>query len=1074
MDPYFAPHPDSIVPEYGPGLTLRGGSGDETSLSLRGGGDDDGALSLRGGAKGDKNDYYSHKNYTTTLDGDPRDKDYTNWMTLYGYQGQVAFEPSSLNTFVDAVDRLLDLDCRAGVMYKLYMRDRRTSLTKGGSWTCLPVTCKGVGNFEADQTALDWINKELKNYTTEEDEVGEHMVLFVTGPTSPAPSYWQPRAQDRVLKFELVWPDNPSLYRRDIAYLRIPQNLRTVKHTNQYARSMARICRLLTAGQIPYRPGRPNIPNAHFSIQGFAPGGVHVGSYGGLAWLPQLWAKIVKSWKTDPQKSVVLSAKTSTKGLGDRIFLFLPGNSQPYSIRDYIPLKHVSRREYVESTILDLVKQSMSDESYEELMGVEITIPGDLVFLSSPGEARLFLPVGGNEDQDEKGPIVRSLMAWLEFLDSKKIVAPAENGFQMYPLFLTLQPRFREYRAHNAMRLDDEPISWRPNNVSLSSFRSWVKHFLGVKNVSADSLYIEYRQAPKPPKGQRERHAKPRFLIGPATTEREWADIRSMIVEPDGYIAQVDQSAMPIFGDQRFGEFEIYNTPAKQLYVGLDKENQPGHKRYYDYQMRGENASIKLPTRQPGGVAHEKVPVDRKGRPITDKPTQTKIEKFKVTQPGHSLDFLNDPSFTSLQKALQLREYSYFHPLDIHINNSIPINAPPLENIIDIGKDSTPKLSLGVLTPSEVRRLKKDYFNLRNILLDRTQVCPYAGCNQTYGVTQVLELQQHLNESHGTKEKCPFCDDLLFPFWSKSQRGLHIAQAHPNIIPGLHDQEQDEDEDEDRNNHSSESHWIYCVRCGRDHTLLNQPLDRTHHDKICQFGLLTSQYQPPNGPGDWEICTTCGAYIPKTAGGHHAHHKPEPYIDAPYCYTCGIGLGGFSKEYGDLHMGHCKGYGSGRLGDFKYCCWCRGVFGDLGKENEGEKAVEWLGHVRRCEARPEEGNGGSGLEESETWLWAVGVEEQLGKEGGGGDKAGEEEDKEETEKETGGAKGKSVSSKGKAVKSTAAKSTATKKSTVAKSTTAKGKAAEDTGYSTRSKTGAKTSTTWKAKEGASLPATSKK
>ncbi|KAK4217560.1 hypothetical protein QBC37DRAFT_369983 [Rhypophila decipiens] len=759
------------------------------------------ALGLRGGGDDDEDDTYIHQHYHTTLGGEEELAASHGWITLYGYQGQVAFRLNSLNTFVDAVDRLLCLDNRAGVAYKLLMHDR-TKTPSRNSWNTLTTYCRGVGNFDTDRQALQWVNSQLPNYDGEKGKPGTKAIVFVMGYGEPVPSRWEPNlGEDRVLRFKLQWRDVEDLRRPDLAYLRVPQNVSAVEYTNQYGPWMANICRVLAPGRIPGRPGRPAIPDAFIGVKNVPSHSQHIGSYGGLAFLPQLWHKIVRSWEKDPLKTVTLQALTTNEGLSDRFFLFLPGDSAGYSYKNFIRHINASDPEVVGNLILQFVKDSMSAESYSQLTGVSVTIPGESA-LAPRGEVQnkflpvdIFLPVpteGGDPAKEAAGPIVSRLRFLVALVNKRKTVKPARNGLQMYPLFISVRPLFRDYKIRAASDPENY-VSQDPAGYSLPQFRRLVKNELGIPLVEA-SPYIEIRQRPKPAEPDVEKCRvpnKPIFIITPSTTEHEWHVIRNWIIEPNIYVSVKDASVQPILGtntEQPFGYFDIYSLPPRDLYRSLTAESYPKKQRYYDYQMYNQNASERLPTREPAGDARTNVRDPTNVKPPTPRPvTDTKVRpgtqiRASSKKAGYGLDFMHDPAYSDLQKALQMREYSYFHPLDVRLENKIPINAPPLEHIVKKGS-STPKMAVGVLTPSETRKLQRDYYRMRNVLLDRVQKCPHVRCDYTFAVTQEAELQRHFSEVHATKEKCPFCESLDFPFWTKSQQAAHIRGAHLDLVP---------------------------------------------------------------------------------------------------------------------------------------------------------------------------------------------------------------------------------------------------------------------------------------------------
>ncbi|KAL2015206.1 hypothetical protein VTK56DRAFT_6071 [Thermocarpiscus australiensis] len=92
---------------------------------------------------------------------------------------------------------------------------------------------------------------------------------------------------------------------------------------------------------------------------------------------------------------------------------------------------------------------------------------------------------------------------------------------------------------------------------------------------------------------------------------------------------------------------------------------------------------------------------------------------------------------TDVEKGLQLREHSYAHPLDVQMNKAIPINVPPVDALFNLRLHSVPVVSLSVLTPTEIRRLQRDYHDMRNLVLSRIKRCLCQGCNTMIPVSKL-------------------------------------------------------------------------------------------------------------------------------------------------------------------------------------------------------------------------------------------------------------------------------------------------------------------------------------------------
>ncbi|KAM0360644.1 hypothetical protein ACHAP4_002730 [Fusarium culmorum] len=117
-------------------------------------------------------------------------------------------------------------------------------------------------------------------------------------------------------------------------------------------------------------------------------------------------------------------------------------------------------------------------------------------------------------------------------------------------------------------------------------------------------------------------------------------------------------------------------------------------------------------------------------------------------------------------------------PADAEIG--LPITAAPAEKIHRLS-GNVPMYSKAILTPTEQAELQRGFGDLRNILLKRTNMCPFQGCSFTWRLDQNEELNIHVFTAHA-KRKCPFCDDALFGWWDKNQQIKHLGDKHPDEV----------------------------------------------------------------------------------------------------------------------------------------------------------------------------------------------------------------------------------------------------------------------------------------------------
>lgn len=454
---------------------------------------------------------------------------------LYGYQGKVWFRADKFTTFVDAVDRLLGLGNRAGVTYTLRIRDKTKKLDP---WKKKTISCRGVGDFSADGELWEWATEQLASKPLSD------RILFVSGPSDTAPARWEPTDEDRVLKLSLEWQETPEWNRPDVAYIRMPQksSASNMRWTNQYGPWMVQACRVLAAGQIPERPGQPEVPDAFFSLKDTSGQGPDLGTYGGLAFLPQLWEKMVESWKTNAKKTVVLNA-IGAPWLSDRFFMFIPGNGAAYDHSHYIlhaPLdEEDGSPDYVGATILRFVQRSMTKANYSKLDVIEVHLPGDGLLVPSNQMSDLVIPV--STAAQSKKPldgavkdVTERLLMWKRWLGGKKAFFPATNGLHMFPQFLSLRPIFsvNTIRAKN----NGSMVGWEPSTYTLQQFRAAVEELCtGKRSKSGGATsYITVKQGvDMTGRLQKVFESKPSLLITPQTDEEAWLCLRNFIVEPE-------------------------------------------------------------------------------------------------------------------------------------------------------------------------------------------------------------------------------------------------------------------------------------------------------------------------------------------------------------------------------------------------------------------------------------------------------------------------------------------------------------------------------------------------------------
>jgi hypothetical protein len=508
---------------------------------------------------GDDDDVEPATSFHTVLGG-LTSGDNPRWIPLYGYQGVVWFQVDMLYTFVDAVDRLLNLDNRAGVTYNLYLMDKNktystqaerdvflSDLTGNG----LTISAAGVGNYSADQLAWEWIADRLR--ALEEDGEADQRILFIAGPEDPIPWTWEPKPSHRVMKIQLEWSDPEfKLNRPDVAYLRMPVTPGYNTYTNMFGLWMKSVCRLLAPGRIENRPGQPPVPDAFFTVKGQGRRSKLPGTYGGLVFLPELWDAIVDHWRKDKTATLTLEATVRSElGLidqqvSDRWHLFLPGAARPYEeqyiFHDEIDFPHV-----VQQKIMRLLKRSMSGKSFSKMSWLEVYLSGSEYFLGEEAPD-IAIPVADEDILDHSfEELVKDMVRRKQELENLPDRPPTVNPLIVFPQFFSLRPLFDQYMICDADETT-EPVDWDPRTATLAQFQDLVASIWSAAGheqpYSPDTSWVSITQG-RTARGVQPAEHKPRLLIRPETDEDEWRGLRKLIVEPEVFISLVDEKSLP-------------------------------------------------------------------------------------------------------------------------------------------------------------------------------------------------------------------------------------------------------------------------------------------------------------------------------------------------------------------------------------------------------------------------------------------------------------------------------------------------------------------------------------------------
>ncbi|KAK2023199.1 hypothetical protein LX32DRAFT_628510 [Colletotrichum zoysiae] len=337
------------------------------------------------------------------------------------------------------------------------------------------------------------------------------------------------------------------------------------------------------------------------------------------------------------------------------------------------------------------------------------------------------------------------------------------------------------------------------------------------------------------------------------------------------------------------------------------------------------------------------------------------------------------PRETSWETQPSIYDNGIYHP-------SFPINAPPVESVMRTGGGRVPMVTRNVLTVTEQREIQGALWKTRGMVLDRISKCPYERCEFTHRVDEDEKLVKHLEENH-IGQKCPWCNDRLFSFWSQKQKEAHYKTAHKDQIRMMLDEEPVPRPQTSRGfkpggpHHVSvpltpsispfkimerarpppgplprpvappkasekEADYRYCDRCGRDHAQLAGQAERDHHDRVCVplaegGGLCT--FCEACGDGEWRTEQDAKEFAPFDSYPHKC--RGTIHQSKPHCTKCGLSMKSMEDTAIDKHRTYCAGY-YGTMGCF--CPYCQHHFV---KDNKQDSVEDIKKHIEKCKER---------------------------------------------------------------------------------------------------------------------------
>ncbi|KAF6831472.1 hypothetical protein CPLU01_06757 [Colletotrichum plurivorum] len=865
--------------------------------------------------------------------------------TLYGYQGQVTFRPSDLSTFQDAVRRLLSLKSGDRCDMSLAHLDR-TSRTV-------------IRVFEADLPLSP--EHEIVQYLNKESEANPANVWFVFRKGEVAPSAWEPQQFEFSTTLTKLRRAN-GFGGHDIAYYKMPPRsiffeeevtgyeLLPLKAwgTNMYMPFLATAQEVLVG-----RPDRPG--DGHCDIR-IATDTLANHWYGGLEIHQMAWnAMHPFAAKGKPLDVEVRSLPKDT------VVFYLPGG---ISTAETLKLRQCSRgdgsrEQYpdalkVVNQMLNATRLPAPTASYRIWRGSDFFNSS----LASPEERHKPLEWSRHINNNAKGN------AELSAFITKAVDDTSEPC-----RFFVIQPIEEDnpWTICNSNETREEEFPVDINDID--SFKALVqKLYEGNTSTPYDpdknSLLLECLLSAEEDSEEAQLWDQMNFVLRPNASDAEIAFVRRLVVTRQVLVSPLEDDDLDF---------------VKQL--GKNATWGPRYGETSRFRQELGLPSVAQPTRL--------APTVPKAKPQKKPQTQTRTQPHSQPQ-------------SKAAPTVPRRE-----PREIHwakqpsvfgkgiYNPSIPINAPPVEEVMRTGGNRVPMVTKNVLTATEQRRLQEDLWTVRGMALDRLSKCPWEKCRFTFRIDEQQKLLEHLQATH-VGNKCPWCDAYLFEHWTQAQKEKHFKEAHADELQKMLGTTTSPTDTRrttepalkvDSRSHagakpaapaalstfqilerasrpvglpraplpppkanSKEGGYLFCDRCGRDHTVLSNKADREHHDRRCV----------PNADaaGRCDFCEVCGDVVWKTKKDKdelapfddYPHRcRGTSHSNKPHCTKCGFSLRKLEDKEIDTHRQHCNGF-FGTLGCF--CPYCQHPFVEDGVR---APVMEVEKHIAGCKHKTNQG-----------------------------------------------------------------------------------------------------------------------
>ncbi|PNP51767.1 hypothetical protein THARTR1_07536 [Trichoderma harzianum] len=270
----------------------------------------------------------------------------------------------------------------------------------------------------------------------------------------------------------------------------------------------------------------------------------------------------------------------------------------------------------------------------------------------------------------------------------------------------------------------------------------------------------------------------PCFFIGPNTTDKEWFGIRARITTPSAKIEFLDSKAWnwrdqvdktniwgPRYG-RMAGVQAAIEKPESEDTREQEKEEAP-----QDRAEETAQGAVQKPVLDSSVGVEALRSILRETEPVT----ATHAQPAKTQRPGRDA-----PGDGDVRQRSWTQQPSIFDNYGLHSrpNNSgirIPMNAPSVEHML--GTESrTPKVFKQILTPTEQARLQRDFWQMRNICLNRR--APLYDGSRVSG----QQTTRTNSESFHMVRKCTFCNSMIPKHWNTERVHRHLREKHRNEL----------------------------------------------------------------------------------------------------------------------------------------------------------------------------------------------------------------------------------------------------------------------------------------------------